>query len=61
MNYLAQKSIDAAWQRDIRVHGSTILNDEYRILARSYMADLRTLLPQRQSIRVGVGLGAART
>ena len=29
MMYLAQRSIDATWQRDIRVHRSTILDDEY--------------------------------
>jgi hypothetical protein len=59
MMYLAQKSIDAAWQRDIRVHSSTILNDEYRVLARNYLGNVRALLRRYQSIRVGVGLGAA--
>jgi hypothetical protein len=59
MMYLAQKSIDAAWQRDIRVHNSTILNDEYRVLARTYLGQVRALLRRYQSIRVGVGLGAA--
>jgi hypothetical protein len=59
MMYLAQKSIDAAWQRDIRVHNSTILNDEYRVLARNYLGNVRALLRRYQSIRVGVGLGAA--
>src|SRR5437868_4143691 len=41
MTYLTQKSVDAAWQRDIRVHGSTILVDEFRALARTYLNDLR--------------------
>ena len=59
MMYLAQRSIDAAWQRDIRVHNSTILNDEYRVLARNYLGNLRALLRRHQVIRVGVGLGAA--
>src|SRR3954469_16980504 len=59
MMYLAQRSIDATWQRDIRVHNSTILNDEYRVLARSYLTDLRALLRRYQSIRAAVGLGAA--
>jgi hypothetical protein len=59
MMYLAQKSIDAAWQRDIRVHNSTILNDEYRVLARTYLSKLRVLLRRYQSIRMGVGVGAA--
>jgi ABC-type multidrug transport system fused ATPase/permease subunit len=59
MTYLAQKSIDATWQRDIRVHNSTILNDEYRFLARSYLTDLRALLRRYQVIRAAVGLGAA--
>ena len=59
MMYLAQRSIDATWQRDIRVHNSTILNDEYRLLARSYLTDLRALLRRYQLIRVAVGLGVA--
>jgi hypothetical protein len=59
MMYLAQKSIDAAWQRDLRVHGSTILDDEYRALAGAYLRDLRALLRRYQLIRAGVGVGAA--
>jgi ABC-type multidrug transport system fused ATPase/permease subunit len=59
MTYLAQRSIDASWQRDIRVHNSTILNDEYRVLARTYLSKVRVLLRRYQAIRMGVGLGAA--
>jgi ABC-type multidrug transport system fused ATPase/permease subunit len=59
MTYLAQKSIDATWQRDIRVHRSTILSDEYEALAQSYLAELRALLRRYQWIRVVVGLGTA--
>jgi hypothetical protein len=59
MTYLAQRSIDATWQRDIRVHHSTILDDEYRFLASRYLTELRALLRRYQLIRVGVGLGAA--
>jgi len=59
MMYLAQRSIDAAWQRDIRVHNSTILNDEYRLLTRRYLTDLRALLRRYQVIRAGVGVGVA--
>ncbi len=59
MTYLTQKSIDATWQRDIRVHNSSILNDEYRVLARDYLANLRRLLRRYQTIRVAVGIGAA--
>jgi ABC-type multidrug transport system fused ATPase/permease subunit len=59
MSYLAQRSIDATWQRDIRVHRSTILDDEYRFLASRYLTDLRALLRRYQLIRIGVGLGAA--
>jgi ABC-type multidrug transport system fused ATPase/permease subunit len=59
MMYLAQKSIDAIWQRDIRVHNSSILNDEYRSLSTRYLSNLRGLLRRYQLIRVGVGLGAA--
>src|SRR5215212_888482 len=59
MMYLAQRSIDATWQRDIRVHHSTILDDEYRFLSSHYLTNMRTLLRRYQLIRVGVGLGAA--
>jgi ABC-type multidrug transport system fused ATPase/permease subunit len=59
MMYLAQRSIDATWQRDIRVHRSTILDDEYRFLASRYLGDLRALLRRYQFIRTAVGLGAA--
>jgi len=59
MMYLAQRSIDATWQRDIRVHQSTILDDEYRFLASRYLGDLRAVLRRFQLIRTAVGLGAA--
>jgi ABC-type multidrug transport system fused ATPase/permease subunit len=59
MTYLTQKSIDATWQRDIRVHRSTILDDEYCVLAGDYLGNLRRLLRRYQTIRVGVGIGAA--
>jgi ABC-type multidrug transport system fused ATPase/permease subunit len=59
MMYLAQRSIDATWQRDIRVHQSTILDDEYRCLSSRYLTDLRALLRRYQLIRAAVGLGAA--
>ena len=59
MMYLAQRSIDATWQRDIRVHRSTILDDEYRFLSTRYLSDLRALLRRYQFIRTAVGLGAA--
>lgn len=59
MMYLAQKSIDATWQRDLRVHNSTILDDEYRFLSSRYLAEMRALLRRYQLIRTGVGLGAA--
>src|SRR3954467_1691085 len=59
MMYLAQRSIDATWQRDIRIHRSTILNDEHRFLATPYLGQLRALLRRYQFIRTAVGLGAA--
>jgi ABC-type multidrug transport system fused ATPase/permease subunit len=59
MMYLSQKCIDATWQRDIRVHNSTILDDEYRVLAQSYLSNLKRLLGRYQVIRVAVGVGAA--
>ncbi|HEY1419722.1 MAG TPA: hypothetical protein VGG90_03325 [Candidatus Dormibacteraeota bacterium] len=59
MTYLTQKSIDATWQRDIRVHNSSILDDEYRAISHIYLLNLRRLLRHYQVIRVGVGIGAA--
>jgi len=59
MTYLSQKSIDATWQRDIRVHSSSILDDEYRVLAREYVGNLRRLLRRYQLIRGAMGIGAA--
>jgi hypothetical protein len=59
MVHLTQKSIDATWQRDLRVHSSSILDDEYRVLAHSYVSNLRRLLHRYQLIRGGIGIGAA--
>jgi ABC-type multidrug transport system fused ATPase/permease subunit len=59
MMYLAQRSIDATWQRDIRIHRSTILDDEYRFLSGRYLGQLRALLRRYQFIRTAVGLGVA--
>ena len=59
MMHLTQKSIDATWQRDIRVHNSTILDDEYRMLAHRYVSNLRRLLHRYQLIRGGIGIAAA--
>ncbi|HET6547732.1 MAG TPA: hypothetical protein VFG79_04700 [Solirubrobacter sp.] len=59
MMHLTQKSIDATWQRDIRVHNSSILDDEYRVLAHNYISNLRRLLHRYQLIRGGMGVGAA--
>ena len=59
MVHLTQKSIDATWQRDLRVHNSTILDDEYRTLAHQYVGNLRHLLHRYQLIRGGIGIAAA--
>src|SRR4051794_1794015 len=59
MMHLTQKSFDATWQRDIRVHNSSILDDEYRVLAHSYISNLRRLLHRYQLIRGAIGIGAA--
>jgi hypothetical protein len=59
MTHLTQKSIDATWQRDIRVHNSSILDDEYRVLSHDYLSSLRRLLRRYQVIRGGMGVGAA--
>ena len=59
MMYLSQRSIDATWQRDIRMYNSTILDKEYRMLSQRYLGNLKRLLRRFQVIRLGVGLGAA--
>jgi ABC-type multidrug transport system fused ATPase/permease subunit len=59
MVHLTQKSIDATWQRDLRVHNSSVLDDEYRVLARRYLGNLRRLLHRYQLIRGGIGIGVA--
>src|SRR3954453_11842681 len=59
MMHLTQKSIDATWQRDIRVHNSSILDDEYSVLAHTYVSNLRRLLHRYQLIRGAMGIGAA--
>jgi hypothetical protein len=59
MMHLTQKSIDATWQRDIRVHNSSILDDEYRVLAHNYISNLKRLLHRYQVIRGAMGVGAA--
>jgi ABC-type multidrug transport system fused ATPase/permease subunit len=59
MMHLTQKSIDATWQRDLRVHNSSILDDEYRMLAHNYVSNLRRLLRRYQVIRGAMGIGAA--
>jgi len=59
MVHLTQKSIDATWQRDLRVHNSTVLDDEYRVLAHRYLGNLRRLLRRYQLIRGAIGVGVA--
>lgn len=59
MMHLTQKSIDATWQRDIRVHVSSVLDDEYRVLAHRYISNLKRLLHRYQAIRGAMGIGAA--
>jgi ATP-binding cassette subfamily B protein len=59
MLYLSQKSIDATWQRDIRVHNSSILDEEYRTISQRYISKLKRVLRRFQMIRSGVGIGAA--
>ena len=61
MQYLSQKSIDATWQRDIRVHNSSILDEEYRLLSQQYLGKLKRLMGRFQLIRSGVGIGVAAT
>jgi ATP-binding cassette subfamily B protein len=61
MQYLSQKSIDATWQRDIRVHSSSILTKEYHMLGKRYLSSLKRLLRRFQIIRLGVGMSVAGT
>jgi ATP-binding cassette subfamily B protein len=56
MQYLSQKSIDATWQRDIRVHRASLLEEEYQLLGQRYLHNLRRLLLHFQSRRAGVGI-----
>jgi len=59
MQYLSQKSIDATWQRDIRVHNSSILNEEYSMVGHRYLNNLKRLLSRYQGIRSVIGMGVA--
>jgi hypothetical protein len=59
MMHLTQKSIDATWQRDLRVYNSAILHREYGALSAQYIAHLKRLLRRYQAIRMLVGVGAA--
>jgi len=59
MLYLSQKSIDATWQRDIRVHNSSILYDEHHLLGQRYLSHLKRLLQRFQGIRLGTGIAVA--
>ena len=59
MQYLSQKSIDATWQRDIRVHNSSILGEEYRMVGHRYLSNLKRLLCRFQGIRSGIGIGVS--
>jgi ABC-type multidrug transport system fused ATPase/permease subunit len=59
LQYLSQKSIDATWQRDIRVHNSSILGEEYRMVGQRYLRNLKRLLRRFQWLRSGIGVGVA--
>jgi ATP-binding cassette, subfamily B, bacterial len=59
MMHLTQKSVDATWQRDLRVYNSPILHQEYTALATDYLAELKRLLRRYQVIRMLVGMAAA--
>src|SRR5947209_701151 len=50
MMYLSQKSIDATWQRDLRVHHSSILNEEYQVLGQTYLRRLKRVQRRFQLI-----------
>ena len=59
MQYLSQKSIDATWQRDIRIHRSSILHEEHRLLGRRYLSTLKRLLHRFLAIRLVVGIAVS--
>jgi len=57
MQFLAQMSIDADWQRDVRAAGSPILEEEYRRLADRYLDRLRAVVIRTAARRAIVGMG----
>lgn len=59
MQFLSQKSIDATWQRDLRIHNSSILNEEYQMVGQRYLSNLKRLLRRFQVMRAGIGIGIA--
>jgi ABC-type multidrug transport system fused ATPase/permease subunit len=59
MQFLSQKSIDATWQRDIRIHNSSILNEEYRMVGQRYLRNLKRLLRRFQGMRAAIAIGIA--
>jgi ATP-binding cassette subfamily B protein len=52
MQYLAQAQIDALWQRDIRVYQSTVLTEEYALLASDYISRFKRLVRRFMTMRL---------
>jgi ABC-type multidrug transport system fused ATPase/permease subunit len=54
MQLLSYESVDAAWQRDLRVYNSSLLRAEYMRLTTSYVKRLRDVLARLQLGSIGV-------
>lgn len=59
MEFLAQKDVDSAWQRDLRTYRSDVLRHEYARLGRSYVTRLRRLVRRFTTLRLAAAAGMA--
>lgn len=60
MEFLSYKSVDPAWQRDLRVYRSDVLGVEYARLGAGYIARFRRLVVRFGAMRLGAAvIGAA--
>lgn len=55
MQFLSQLSIDASWQRDLRVYRSNVLLEEFKRLGNDYLQNLRKFLFRYQFLRLLAG------
>ena len=59
MEFLAYKSVDPAWQRDLRVYRSDVLRSEYDRLGAGYIARFRRLVVRFGALRLGAAVVGA--